>query len=113
MDQEQPSGELPEGFSSSIRHRSVVGAPEVHLVNHFIFEGDMLWWSYIDGSIALNERYRTSNGRRAVDGLPDGKVVHERDLGESDMFSQILTTPGWTPPRVVVSLDTEVTCDCP
>ena len=91
MDQEQPSGELPEGFSSSIRHRSVVGAPEVHLVNHFIFEGDMLWWSYIDGSIALNERYRTSYGRRAVDGLPDGKVVHERDLGES-MFS------GFSPP---------------
>ena len=59
----------------------------------------MLWRSPIAGSIALTELYRTSYARRAVDGRPDGNRYPERGLTKSDTICQILTTPGWTPPK--------------
>ena len=71
MDQEQPSGELPEGFSSSIRHRSAAVAPKLPTPYHLMLQREKLLTSGFHTPLARIERQGRNVVREAWTGIGD------------------------------------------
>ena len=82
MDQEQPSGELPEGFSSSIRHRSAAVAPKLPTPYHLTLQGGKLLTSGFHTPLALSEREDSGVVRQVWTDIGDVGVGRRADLGE-------------------------------
>ena len=98
MDQEQPSGERPEGFSSSIRHRSAAAAPKLPTPYHLMLQRDKLLTSGFHTPTARTERCRSSLVQEAWTDIGDVGAGRRSDLTRNESFRQISTTLGWTPP---------------
>ena len=103
MDQEQPSGERPEGWSSSIRHRSTAAAPKLPTPYHLMLQREKLLTSGFQSPLALTERRGTGVVREAWTDIGDVGAGRRSDLRRDETFSQMSTTLGWTPPGVVTT----------
>ena len=80
MDQEQPSGERPEGWSSSIRHRSVAAAPQLPTPYHLMLQREKLLTSGFQSPLALTERQGTGVVREAWTDIGDVGAGRRSDL---------------------------------
>jgi hypothetical protein len=98
MDQEQPSGERPEGWSSSIRHRSAAAAPKLPTPYHLMLQREKLLTSGFHTPTKRTERCRSSVVREAWTDIGDVGAGRRSDLRRDETFSQMSTTLGWTPP---------------
>ena len=98
MDQEQPSGERPEGWSSSIRHRSAAAAPKLPTPYHLMLQREKLLTSGFHTPTALTEICRSSVVWETWTDIGDVGAGRRSDLRRDETFSQMSTTLGWTPP---------------
>ena len=98
MDQEQPSGERLEGFSSSIRHRSVAAAPQLPTPYPLMLQREKLLTSGFQSPLALTERRGTGVVREAWTDIGDVGAGRRSDLTRNERNRQIPTSLGWTPP---------------